>query len=139
MEPTELRIGNLVKGNHLYEGKELIIKGISYDDHRILYFDGTVAGEYIYDCSGVQLTEEWLHKFGFSEENYHVGFIGIDHKAGGMTTDFVLTEPNVLGEFQKCYAWEFKTGRLPKFIELQFVHELQNLFFTLTGEELTIK
>jgi hypothetical protein len=83
----------------------------------------------------IPLTEEWLLNFGFSTTDYKNGYIGIDHKAGGIITDFVLTYPLVIGEFQKHFIWEHSKF---KYNELKYVHQLQNIFFALTNEELTI-
>ena len=83
----------------------------------------------------IPLTEEILLKFGFSTTDYKKGYIGIDHKAGGIITDFVLTYPLVIGEFQKHFIWEHSKF---KYNELKYVHQLQNLYFALTNEELTI-
>jgi hypothetical protein len=87
------------------------------------------------ECSRpIPLTEEWLLKFGFSTTDYKNGYIGIDHKVGGIITDFVLTYPLVIGEFQKHFIWEHSKF---KYKELKYVHQLQNLYFALTNEELS--
>jgi hypothetical protein len=139
MKATELRLGNLLwckRNNAIMKVEEL-----GLDEHIISFVldrskfplpSGWQVGP-------IPLTEGWLHKFGFRGKDYHVGFIGIEHKAGGMTTDFVLTYPGVIGAYQKYFSFEFKTGRLPKFIELQYVHQLQNLFFAMTDQELIIQ
>jgi hypothetical protein len=76
----------------------------------------------------IELTEKWLLNLGFNKE-YKDGYIGID--VGN--TDFVLTYPKVMGEWQKGYAFEFTAGGLSKFREVRYVHELQNLFRSITG------
>jgi len=73
-------------------------------------------------------------KFGFNKE-YQKGYIGIDV----CNSDFVLTEPLKMGEWQTNYTFQFETGSVPKFKEIEYVHQLQNLFFYLSGEELTFK
>ena len=82
--------------------------------------------------SPIPLTEEWLLKFGFNKD-YKKGYIGKDFS----NQDFVLTEPFVMGDWQKGYAFEFTTGGWSKYKEFNYVHELQNFYFTLTSEELT--
>lgn len=86
----------------------------------------------------IPLTPEILEKCGFSDNDYKTGYIGINIKAGGITTEFVLTKPKLLGEFQNHFCWEFRAGNIPFFLELEFLHQLQNLYFALTGEELNI-
>lgn len=77
----------------------------------------------------IPLTEKRLLDFGFSKEDYTEGYIGIDCK----NAEFVLCGPN---EFKGYYTFSFKLGGIPMFKKIESVHELQNLYFALTGEEL---
>lgn len=133
MEARELRIGNIV--HYDFMGHDTSIRGIGTD---VLWLNGIEHGGgpiSIDNFSPIPLTEEWLLKFGFSAKDYKKGYIGIDHKAGSMITDFVLTYPKVLGEHQDVFVWEHSKW---KYNTLKYVHELQNLFYCLTGEELTL-
>ena len=76
----------------------------------------------------IELTEKWLLNLGFNKE-YKDGYIGID--VGN--TDFVLTYPKVMGDFQEYFAFQFHSGGWSKFREVRYVHELQNLFRSITG------
>ena len=67
----------------------------------------------------IQLTEEWLVKFGF-----------IKRTPTGYYFDMGRMSIN-LPDF------EYKNIRID--VKLKYVHQLQNLYFALTGEELTIK
>lgn len=81
-------------------------------------------GKLVVNISPIPLTEEWLIKFGFYKNeygywknlghgfNFHVLFIG--------------------GEFSFCVSSIGET-------KLKHVHQLQNLYFSLVGEELEIK
>lgn len=70
----------------------------------------------------IPLTEEWLLKFGFEDRNI-LGFFSKD----SFTIHFG----------QKLVF--YKGDRVLKnFDNLEFVHQLQNLFFVLTGEELIL-
>lgn len=80
----------------------------------------------------IPLTEDKLIELGFNRD-YMSGYIGKD--VGN--SDFVLTEPLYLGEWQKGYAFEFSTGCVPKFKELHSVHELMNLYYDITGQDIT--
>ena len=78
------------------------------------------------DCSiydPIPLTEEWLLRFGF--KCFDIDEIGT-YKKGV----FVLV-PNAKTHFTCTYS-----GRMLRFITC--VHQLQNLYFALTGQELTI-
>lgn len=135
MKAEELRIGNLITETivpEVHVFKDVII---NVDIHHLSRI-GSIEWEDAY--KPIQLTEEWLIKLGFSNEDYIRGRIGIDYKAGTFRTNFVLLYPGIIGTFQKHFAWEFTTGSLPKYNELEYVHELQNLFFALTNKELVL-
>ena len=71
----------------------------------------------------IQLTEEWLLKFGFEKE------FGV-FKLKGLKCWFTkyTSEPNL---------YSVNIGNI-KLSTLKYVHELQNLYFALTGSELTV-
>lgn len=112
MKASELRIGNL-----LYQEQTI-------DDWEI---KSVLAGTII-QCEinpdgfePIALTEEWLEKFGF--KHY------VDGETHEMYTPF--------GVFEIQKHKTLINGNECK--HLQYVHQLQNLYFALTGEELTLK
>lgn len=133
MEAKELRIGNYVD----YLGQNSIITDIVRDHGR--YFIDTDKFRVIFldsiDLNPIPLTEEWLKKCGFDNSEYKKGYIGIDVRY----TDFVLAYPKTHIEHSEFFCWTFEQGKLQMFKEIKYVHQLQNLYFALTGEELTIK
>ena len=110
---NELRIGNLL-----------------YNDNVIVKIDARSIFD-IWDDKGIKtykpilLTEEWLLNFGFEKSNR------LD-----------------LGELKPCYAIfslaimirhnSFFIDWIGGNTELKYVHQLQNLYFALIGEELTL-
>jgi hypothetical protein len=70
------------------------------------------------------LTEEWLIKFGF--ESFHKR----DFKKKGLFITTYFATPQTLVDD------DFGNKRV---LELKYVHQLQNLYFALTNEELTMK
>jgi len=86
--------------------------------------------------SPIPLTAEHLKKFGFSDGDYKDGYIGKDFKSGGMILDFVLSKPHTKGEWNTTYTFDFVGHRFSK---MEFVHELQNFYFGLTGEWLSLR
>ena len=82
----------------------------------------------------IKLTKDWLEKLGFNWD-YQRGYCGIDVN----NSDFVLTEPLKMGEWQKNYAFEYIAGGLSKFVEFEFVHSIQNFFFAINGKKLNLK
>lgn len=136
MKATELRIGNIVFYNSEDDKNEPVryYCTINGADLRIMQDDEN----YLKSHEPIPLTPELLEKCGFSDKDYKSGYIGIEIKAGGMITDFVLTKPQVLGEFQKQFCWEYTAGNIPFFLKLEYLHQLQNLYFSLTCKELEI-
>ena len=131
----ELRLGNLfanIEDDSIYKVTKInedTIEGICINN---MGWFGEQHFHLIEQVLPIKLTEEWLLKFGFNKD-YKKGYIGKYFS----NQDFVLTEPFVMGDWQKGYAFEFKTGGWSKYKEFNYVHELQNFYFTLTSEELT--
>jgi len=120
MTASELRIGNLV-----YNQKTDIAKIRLVDDGLgcvgVQSKNGIFYGK-IEEIEPVSLTEEWLLRMGF-EKN---GLYWFDSQ------DLLLS-----------YSFTQNTiaiGRMGIYFQnkIQYVHQLQNLYFALTGEELTI-
>lgn len=116
MKANELRIGNyvtlnndvkIVNGNLIKEQQqsEMIIREIYLEP--------------------IQLTEEWLLKFGFA-------WRGLNEKFLTKYTPCGKAVVNSKNGF-------FKLAGVTIEVEIKFVHQLQNLYFALTGEELTFK
>lgn len=112
VKANELRIGNFVYNPNLKEFRCLDILDIRDFAEKRLYLD----------FESIPLTEEWLIKFGFTEEvnSQFVKFwrknnITIYHRYDLLPNEFILSEFDV---------------------KIQYVHQLQNLYFTLTGKEL---
>lgn len=125
MKENELRIGNLIKISET--GTIITVTGIMQNSHGIKVFgitsDGTYCNPWIEYCEPISLTEEWLLKFGFKILN------GFDD-AIIWVKDYVELE----------YVTRNSTTAYVNYInnECNHVHQLQNLYFALTGEELTI-
>ena len=129
MEAKELRIGNLVLANGLYDGQiktveQIGSRGTLREKSRVLFFkEGGRAGEFTEDCDGIPLTEEWLLKFGFEKDKK--GFLH-----------------NVRFVFHHIYGWKILENWIKNWVgirEIKYVHELQNLYFALTGKEIELK
>ena len=115
-----------------------------YSEGEIVFFRGLCSNEVVIknnkliysvkndkDLKPIPLTEKWLLDFGFNKI-YKKGYIGKDFS----NQDFILTEPFFINDLQKGYAFQFNTGGWLKYKELNYVHELQNFYFAITGEEL---
>jgi hypothetical protein len=125
MKPKELRSGNLVKWGVHY----LPVINIFADN-----VDGTPPyvsfkeAPFIVDISKIEpipLTEEWLVEyFGFK----YTGGDGYKSPCGEL---FYFSTRN--GFIPDCYRG------YKGFKGVKYVHQLQNLYFALTGEELLLK
>lgn len=128
MEAKNFRIGNVISESGL--PKKINTIGDTTFSVKGKHWKAVLHEE----AQAIPLTEEWLLNLGFNKD-YQKGYIGID--VGN--TDFVLTYPKIMGDFQECFAFQFHSGGWSKFREVKYVHELQNLFFAITGQELELK
>jgi hypothetical protein len=119
MKATELRIGNLV---YKYYPSGIEIEAVNEINS---YF---VNGIGISAIEPIPLTEEWLVKFGFEEEKDNDGVFG-----------FKLKNFWYINEYQFRLSNFIDTESMVIDNKIHHIHQLQNLYFALTGEELTIK
>lgn len=124
MKANELRIGSYVQ----------ISDKIIIMDTRI--FHAVIHGFPGYEPEPILLTEEWLVKFGFvkkcnsgrSDDLIYWDRIDISLF---INYDGSINLGCELSEYEDCVPFNEN--------EIKYVHQLQNLYFALTGEELTIK
>ena len=109
MEVSELRIGNVVSTFRAI-GNYWSWTFISHED---IYSISCGNGN---NFKPIPLTEEWLLKFGFERNGKKLTFWKID---------LVEDEEGI---------FSFDESRI--YIDIKYVHQLQNLYFALTGEEL---
>lgn len=126
---NDLKIGNwFIDNEGAYCNKGDIVKVINISEYGVNeYHDMGASGRCHFEMAEpIILTKEWLLKFGFSE-----------YIRGGRDIVF----QRLAGSF---YSVIFESNKISftnnvQFIMLQhikFVHQLQNLFFCITGEEL---
>jgi hypothetical protein len=109
IRPEELRIGNWISNGHTNHA----ISSSWFCDYL-----GSL-GEHM-NTELIPLTEEWLVKFGFETYKF-------DHKEN----QYRLKDRLVVVRNESFYDYGSS-------VKVDYVHQLQNLFFALTGEELTI-
>ena len=132
MKAEELRIGNFVKADKDdYQG---IVSAILSDELvEVTYPSGVTASEYPEELAPIPLTEDWLLRAGFRKQ-INKGFVTFHNYV--CMTDFYLRE-----SFKGGYYFGFIiNGRHYEFNDAtnyEYVHQLQNLYFALTGDELT--
>lgn len=117
IQPQELRIGNLTNEGMVVQ----IEKDCFYVDNPKYGWLKNTTNE----INPIELTEEWLVKLGFEKtgrNEYNNDVITYNLAYGAFIVVPVGIEN---GEF--CME------------HIKYVHHLQNLYFALTGQELTIK
>ena len=125
MKAEELRIGNWVKGD---TGKPFQIELSDFLD----WWNDHNSHEYGDHIHPIPLTEDWLVKFGFNGEINEISHCGNFY----LNYDAEYGRHGMALWYQRG-AWCF--NHTNTFTVLKYVHQLQNLYFALTGEELTIK
>lgn len=125
MKASELRIGNWFK--NLRRNKEVTA------GYNTFYFlsEGPLEED---DIQPIPLTEEWLLKFGFEDDSYAV-FRKVIDKGISISVSFQDYAHTMLCD-HPVTIWP-NDYSIP--IKCQYVHQLQNLYFALTGEELEVK
>jgi hypothetical protein len=120
MKASELRLGNWVEQPN--DGVTRVTAVLN--DLQIKTETGYVD-KY---CRPIPLTEEWLLKFGFKD--LPVNYMGFyEFKIG---TFSIIREQD-----EYCFPYETYSGDNID-LEIKHVHQLQNLYFALTGEELEL-
>ena len=132
IESKELRIGNLIYNP--VQKINLVVDG------------GLIATESmrekaVKDYKGfepIPLTEEWLDKFGFEEYSKHInGDFELCIKSDKPSHHIVVRIYR--GGFSVFNHSECDFTQIQFINRVKHVHQLQNLYFALTGEELKIK
>jgi hypothetical protein len=139
MKVNELRIGNYVKfydpinGTNIYKVYRIGDRGsVSLEDK------GQLASCTVKDIEPIELTGDILINIGFKK-----GYNEIYSKT--IKDDFYeynISYQNVSDNKYSFVAYGYKNGELKRQIRLdniQYLHELQNVFFSFTNQELEIK
>ena len=127
MESLELRIGNYYMFAD-YEG--IVYRQVREIKNNLFGLIGDYDGTNFEICRPIPLTEEWLLKFGF--HRHHADY-----------SNDVIYIKNI--DSNNGFEWGVYPNELGSGIEiknrilLRYVHQLQNLYFALIGEELIFK
>ena len=125
MKASELRMGNLVNSESFLTNKLTL--------YNLIQIEMNPNHPY----KPIPLTEEWLLKLGF-EEDFSSDVYHHYHKEGfDMLKDYGGQGIAIPKTTEEGYVHMY-CGYYDNEIDLDYVHQLQNLYFALTGEELTI-
>lgn len=127
MNASELRIGNYVE-IRLKSGQGRVQIGKIRCQDIVRIYENTGSFNY----QPIPLTKEWLLKFGFEKFNHSV-------KEYWAINDFEIEIH--CNKFPIRICGGESSPHLTQFIGhgTKYVHQLQNIYFALTGEELKIK
>jgi hypothetical protein len=128
INPAELRIGNYLNyGNYLVRVVE-IKKTVFMVEYPNYENANTMQSEHD-NFEPIHLAEEWLIRFGFVQELYD------DTVLTGEWNKYFLKVMSISGNTGK---WQISIGGRNLPTTIKSLHELQNLYFALTGEEITL-
>ena len=112
MKANEFRVGNYLQDK---EDKIAIIEKLTKDNYQAS--SGSIT---TLPLKPIPLTEEWLLKFGFESK----------------TASVTHVNSYILGKIYLTNG--LRSGIHYGDIEIKYVHQLQNLYFALTGKEITL-
>jgi hypothetical protein len=125
IQANELRIGNLVTWE---DEPNRILKVDEIGYNRWVRFengDGSIIDDEECNLQPIPITEEWLLRFGFE----------LELKEGNQNEYRVYSFNQIT--YNTNHGWWWNKCHLE--VQPNNIHQLQNLFFALTGEELQFK
>jgi hypothetical protein len=132
IDPKSLRIGNYIMNYSALSVVEGVYWDNPYQEHRAMVKNverGNYAQPFAKDMSGITLTEEWLIRLGFSRlYNY-----------GPIPQPVAFSLLGYFHIFENMNNWSLMIVDKTIKSDINYVHQLQNIFYVLTNEELIIK
>ena len=134
MKPTELRIGNYVLNNCT-----TVNMAIQLDED---YFSEDVLKRNCAYLEPIQLTEQWLKVFGFKKEILNAEYIPIYRWRKWLYSTKNPVYLQFMFNMHRSKYFNKMAEICPRFsgsvyqFKCEYVHQLQNLYFALTGKEL---
>jgi len=139
MDFRELRAGNWV--SHLYKNHRS--EGSNWGDNIISAKDIGFCEQYPNNYKPITLTEEWLLKFGFEiSENAGIGGRYYEKNIDTFSIKYSIynrIDYNAIYFILEGDGYYDYKGELDLKNSVQYVHQLQNVYFALTQTELTLK
>ena len=138
IDSNEVRIGNLVNYNDGEYGFDDYV--VIIEPHEIHTYRTIAERIKNAEFHPIPITPEWLERLGFEKNQYKYEKINLTE------TIYTIDVPNDYGGriIGSDYNGEFKIrlegcdeGKVGDFIK--YIHQLQNLYHALTGQELTVK
>jgi hypothetical protein len=128
MEAKDLRIGNLV-----FIGKEVNVLDLA--DFADIYENNTIK-----HFEPIPLTEEWLLRFGFEKGSFNQ--LQETHYINKLNIIKVIVSGigfwDVYTDYSPDISWSNGLNVITNNKGIKHVHQLQNLYFALTDQELIL-
>jgi hypothetical protein len=129
MNRTDLMIGNLI--SHKNQIREVLTIGVSQVIFQLIgatrdVVDNDIEVVSYEECSGIPLTKDWLQALGLKEDSDNSPDYGIWY-------DFPDERLRIRLDEDGPHRLEFEDIHLTR---LSFVHQLQNLYLLITGDNL---
>lgn len=141
MKAEELRIGNYVKidmgiGQVLSITESIFSTNYKNEDYNVtIGIDGLFLSEDEENIEGVPLTEEILLKCGFKKINHIHGYVFYTYKRKTSRNCYLYEMPiDIYLDSHRVVVGNFNTKK-----PIQYLHQLQNLFYAVNGEELNVE
>ncbi len=119
MNIRDLRVGNLIlfaEDSTIFEVTEISEYGVNVkNEEEETYIE-------IDSFEGIGITEDWLIKFGFKS-------VAGNYEFNNGTTNIVFYKNEIYESIEGQWKW---------YPHIRHIHQLQNLYFALTGEELEL-
>lgn len=136
VKASDIRIGNFIRSafgdewmvREIYQSKALIIhesgalRTIEYEDKK---------------WQAIPLTQEWLKRCGFADRTEGYRATGASGGVWVAPSSFNGKDIALYENYADGKIWSYYLGHYG--LPITSVHQLQNLFYALCGEELTIK
>jgi len=141
MKAQDLRIGNYVTLDEEDAGNAVLtLVGIYLNDAIWVEWTWEDGSNDNTDCDletikGMPITEKWLSKFGFKKDNN--GNYWIDLQTNYI--ELMLSGDYWYPVYAQVPEMSHEEEQRVSTNRIEFVHELQNLFFAFTGTELELK
>lgn len=134
MNANELRIGNLVYANRMINNEVVVINTIGYNPENKEYLLSTSHFPYLTlsQCEPITLTEEWLVKLG-ADISWMSGSVLVQFKINNKLRFVRSYSQDLIGNIELDLRHDTFSLNTKK---IKYVHQLQNIYFALTGEEL---
>lgn len=146
MKAEELRIGNYIyPGNSVHENEIVTVIGIGTEELRFISKNilgqeyraaGTVA-----TSRGIPITEDWLKNMGFIASQQKVSCDQTELSGGN---EYVNNGECVIVNQDKFYFIRDESENSQdgstyyRYRQIDYVHQLQNIYFALDGQELIL-